>query len=33
MDVWEVAYSGYLDLGSREVENNQISLNFNAGGL
>lgn len=32
-DVWEVAYSGYLDLGSREVENNQISLKFNAGGL
>lgn len=32
-DVWEVAYSGYLDLGSREVQNNQISLKFNAGGL
>ena len=32
-DIWESSYGGYLDLSTREVENNQLSLKFNAGGL
>lgn len=32
-DVWETAYTGYLDLSTRGVENNQLSLRFNSGGL
>ncbi|WCM42409.1 hypothetical protein MG290_01695 [Flavobacterium sp. CBA20B-1] len=32
-DVWETAYTGYLDLSTEETENNQLSLKFNSGGL
>lgn len=32
-DVWTLTYSGYLDLSTYEVENNQVSIKFNSGGL
>jgi len=32
-DVWENTYTGYLDLSTREIDNNQLSLKFNSGGL
>ncbi|RRJ91531.1 hypothetical protein EG240_05865 [Paenimyroides tangerinum] len=32
-DVWEQSYSGYLDLSTYEIENNQVSCKFNSGGL
>lgn len=32
-DIWENTYSGYLDLSTYELENNQISCKFNSGGL
>lgn len=32
-DVWENSYTGYLDLSTREIQDNQLSLKFNSGGL
>jgi len=32
-DEWENSYTGYLDLSTREVQDNQLSLKFNSGGL
>ncbi len=32
-DIWEQSYSGYLDLSTYEIENNQVSCKFNSGGL
>lgn len=32
-DVWESSYTGYLDLSTREIQDNQLSLKFNSGGL
>jgi hypothetical protein len=32
-DVWTLSYSGYLDLSTWEIENNQLSVKFNSGGL
>ena len=32
-DIWEQSYSGYLDMSTYEIENNQVSCKFNSGGL
>lgn len=32
-DVWENSYTGYLDLSTMEIQDNQLSLKFNSGGL
>jgi len=32
-DVWNLGYSGNLDLSTKETENNQIAIKFNSGGL
>ncbi len=32
-DVWEESYRGFLDLSTREVQHNQISVQFNESGL
>lgn len=32
-DVWTLAYSGNLDLSTKESEDNQISIKFNSGGM
>lgn len=32
-DVWTLGYTGYLDLSTKEKENNQISIKFNSGGI
>lgn len=32
-DIWEQAYSGYLDLSTYEIENNEVSCKFNSGGI
>lgn len=32
-DVWQLGYSGNLDLSTKETENNQIAIKFNSGGL
>lgn len=32
-DIWETSYKGFLDLYTREIENDKLSIKFNAGGL
>jgi len=32
-DLWVRSYDGYLDLSTKEVEDNQVSVKFNSGGL
>lgn len=32
-DYWEKVYEGYLDLSTREIDNNQLAVKFNTGGL
>src|SRR5690606_33539374 len=32
-DVWENSYTGYLDLSTKETQDNRLSLKFNSGGL
>lgn len=32
-DVWENSYTGYLDLSTKETQDNKVSLKFNSGGL
>jgi hypothetical protein len=32
-DLWTLSYSGYLDLSTKETEDNQLSIKFNSGGL
>lgn len=32
-DIWELVYTGYLDLSTYSLENNQVSVKINSGGL
>jgi hypothetical protein len=32
-DVWQLGYSGNLDLSTKETENNKIAIKFNSGGI
>lgn len=32
-DIWTEIYSGYLDLSTKETEDNKVSVKFNSGGL
>jgi len=32
-DVWELSYTGFLDMSTYSIENNQVSVKINSGGL
>lgn len=32
-DIWELTYKGFLDLSTKEIEDDKVSIKFNSGGL